>query len=192
MPAVDAVAHIIRTDGCDKAGAMRQIEAAVRDGVLRWVKEGRNRWDWNAALFRADILNLWPPGLNKQLAGQVRWSCCLRRDFSRQRPPWSNYRAANWHSQSMPDFLELRPLPKLIAELGIRPGKQSSFANNTAYRPMRLRRRLAKPTMRLRQQHQPGWPKAGWQPFWKQPMRKEYMRRSYCLTGHTGSAQKER
>jgi hypothetical protein len=40
MPAVDTIAHIIRTDGCDKAGATQQIEAAVRDGVLRWVKGG--------------------------------------------------------------------------------------------------------------------------------------------------------
>ena len=38
IPAVMAIAHVIRADRCDKSAAMRQLEAAAREGALRWFR----------------------------------------------------------------------------------------------------------------------------------------------------------
>jgi hypothetical protein len=60
IPAVAAVAHVIRADGCDRSAAMRQIESAVREGAFRWAGRGRKRWDWDAEVLQADLVKLWP------------------------------------------------------------------------------------------------------------------------------------
>ena len=39
---------------------MRQIEGAVVDGALLWVRGGSNRRDWDAEVFRTDLLKVWP------------------------------------------------------------------------------------------------------------------------------------
>jgi hypothetical protein len=51
IPALFAIAHVMRADGSDRAAATRQIEAAVRDGALRWVNRGSNQWAWDAEVF---------------------------------------------------------------------------------------------------------------------------------------------
>jgi hypothetical protein len=59
VPAVVAVAYVMRSDRCDRAVAMRQIEAAALDGALRWVRRGADR------VFRHAHGKIIPPRLRK-------------------------------------------------------------------------------------------------------------------------------
>jgi hypothetical protein len=113
IPAVAAIAHAIRADGCDKAAAMRQIEAAVRDGALRWVRRGHNQWGWDAEVLRADLLKLWPsaegeqqvPDESEDPAEPASTRDSLRAQLAE---------AGVWHDQPLPPDFELRRLNELI------------------------------------------------------------------------------
>jgi len=60
IPAIVAIAYVTRVEKCDRATAIRQIETAVRDGALRWVRDRSSRWDWDAEVLRRDVKRLWP------------------------------------------------------------------------------------------------------------------------------------
>jgi hypothetical protein len=111
IPAVAAIKHVIRADGCDRSAAMRQIESAVREGALHWARRGSNRWDWDAQVSQADLVRLRPPPdeadsvANKEavaLAGDLREGL---------------ERALEWHDSPVPDRPELRRLLEMLAIL---------------------------------------------------------------------------
>jgi hypothetical protein len=115
VPAIMAVAYVMRIDKCDRAAAMRQIEAAALDGALRWVGRGANRWGWDAEVFRTDLLKLWPerPADGTLLA--------VFEDTTAPAKP-SDIRkelevAADWHDQPLPNTAELQRLTETLAEL---------------------------------------------------------------------------
>ena len=94
---------------------MRQIEGAVVDGALLWVRGGSNRWDWDAEVFPADLLKVWP----KHAA-----DASLPRLFGDATAPTEPHMlrkqledAVNWHNQPIPERTELRRLTEAVAEL---------------------------------------------------------------------------
>ena len=114
IPAVVAIAYVMRVDKCDRAAAIRQIEAAALDGALRWVRRGSNHWGWDAEVFRTDLQKLWPKRPAEGfLLGSIEDTAAA---------PQSNIRgnvqlAAHWHEQPMPDMAQLQRLTEAVAEL---------------------------------------------------------------------------
>ena len=110
IPAVTAIAQVMRIDGCDRSAAMRQIESAAREGALRWLRGGSNRWDWDAQVFRADLVKLWPPLPDEAdpLVNKGAAALALREELER---------AQEWHEQLMPDRGDLRRLLEMLEKL---------------------------------------------------------------------------
>jgi hypothetical protein len=118
IPVIAAIAYVMRVEGCDRAAAMRQIEAAALDGAFRWVRRGSDRWDWDAEVFCSDLLKLWPkPPAEGDLSVQLGEAAApadagmtsnVRNDLET---------AGDWHDQPLPDRAELQRLPEALAEL---------------------------------------------------------------------------
>jgi hypothetical protein len=62
MPAMDAIAHVMKVESCDNQAAMVQMAAAIRDQRLRNLRLGSNwrMWTTSGEVYRADLLKLWP------------------------------------------------------------------------------------------------------------------------------------
>ena len=104
----------MRIDGCDRRAAMRQIEAAVRDGALHWVMRGSDRWDWDAEVFRADLLKLWPPKPGKQdCSEKTRRAGCIGSGSVDNTVRDDLKEARDWHTEPLPDAAELHRLTEL-------------------------------------------------------------------------------
>jgi hypothetical protein len=112
IPAVAAVAHVIRADGCDRSAAMRQIESAVLEGALRWARRGRKRWDWDAEVLQADLVKLWPQPPDEADSVANMEAAALAGDLRE-----GLERAREWHDQPVPDRPELRRLLEMLAIL---------------------------------------------------------------------------
>lgn len=107
IPAAAAAAHVMQVDGCDRLAAMCQIEAAARDGELRWVRGGSNRWGWDAEVLRADLRKLWASPADKQKTPDQELEG-LKDDLRE---------AAAWHTRPLPKPTELRRATELLAGL---------------------------------------------------------------------------
>jgi hypothetical protein len=105
MPAVLAIAHVMRTDGCDRSAAMHQIKAAAFDRALRWFRRDSNHWGWDAEVLRADLLKLWP---DRATNGSPTKPETLRSDVEE---------AVDWHNRPIPERSELRRLTEALAQL---------------------------------------------------------------------------
>src|SRR5205814_2703903 len=109
-PGAVAAAHVMRVTGCDKQTAIRQIEVAARDGSLRWLGRGSNRWEWVAEVFRADLFKLWPDPAgevpDEGAAGLSSLDTSLATQIAE---------AAAWPDQPLPQDAELKRLSELIA-----------------------------------------------------------------------------
>ena len=118
-----AVAYVMRVGTCDRAAAMRQIKAAALDGALRWVRDGSNRWAWDAEVFRADLLKLWPAGPAKgDSAAQLKEDAVPAEAETPSDLRKLLEAAADWHEQAIPDRTELRRLGEALANLRITVG----------------------------------------------------------------------
>ncbi len=109
ISAIEAVAWVMRADHCSRADAVRQIEAAVQDGALRFVGRGAaHRWDWNGKVYRADLEKFWPLGITATGNSAPSAAADLQQHLAA---------AVDWHSQPLPAPGELQRITEALAEL---------------------------------------------------------------------------
>src|SRR4030088_1792547 len=112
--------------------------------VLLWVRGGSNRWGWDAEVFRADLLKVWP----KHAA-----DASLPRLFGDATAPTEPHMlrkqledAVNWHNQPIPERTELRRLTEAVAELREAVGLLFGCASCATFRPMWWRKDAVRPS----------------------------------------------
>jgi hypothetical protein len=112
---VVAVAYVMRADRCDRAAAMSQIEAAALEGALRWVRRGEHRWGWDAELFRADLLKLWPERpADGALLGHFEGTAASAKRLDIRS---EIEETTNWHDTPIPNTGALQRLTEALAEI---------------------------------------------------------------------------
>jgi hypothetical protein len=117
-----AIAHVMRREKCDRAAAMQQIEAAARDGALRWVRGCSNRWDWDAEVFRRDLLKLWPAGPTKGDSAAQLEEAAIPAEAKTPSDLRKLLEAAAGRHDAIPDRAELQRLGEALANLRIKVG----------------------------------------------------------------------
>jgi hypothetical protein len=113
VPAIVALAYVMRIERCDRATAIGQIETAARDGALRWVRGSSSSWDWRAEVSRRDLKKIWPDIADDS-------NSAAKGDEAR--PPASpcNTRESieavvKWHGQAIPAPADVRRLREVLA-----------------------------------------------------------------------------
>ena len=73
LPIIEAIAHVMTVEKCDRHTAMQQMAGAVFDRELRVLRlhTDWSRWRPDGMVFRTDLLRLWPQAVAESAATET-------------------------------------------------------------------------------------------------------------------------